>query len=165
MTNETLKLQKWALIAEIVGAFAILLTLVLLVIEVRESSRQTALNTQSLQLSAYQDLISQINEMNQLRIESGFDYETLLRTGSLSDLSAREAESLRATMVMFLRHADLAWYQYEQSMLDEDRMLSAMRPLSNMMCAPLFQDFWPDFSYNFVPGFVAYLDARLAAEC
>jgi len=73
MATETMQLHKWALIAEIVGAVAILLTLVILVIEVREGSRQTALNTQSLQLSAYQDLISQLNELNALRIDGAFD--------------------------------------------------------------------------------------------
>jgi hypothetical protein len=73
MAAETMQLHKWALIAEIVGAVAILLTLVILVIEVQEGSRQTALNTQSLQLSAHQDLISQLNELNALRIDDAFD--------------------------------------------------------------------------------------------
>ena len=56
--------------AGIASAAAVVLSLVFVALEVRESSRQTELNTQSLQVSAYQDLIAQIADVNIVMLEN-----------------------------------------------------------------------------------------------
>jgi hypothetical protein len=55
MNNE--KLQRWALISEIVGGAAVLLTLILLLLEVRQ-------NTQAIRTATYDDLVADLADFN-----------------------------------------------------------------------------------------------------
>ena len=56
------KLQEYALIAEIIGAVAIVCSLIFVGLQIRQNSRISSVN-------AYQELISQISTMNSLRIQ------------------------------------------------------------------------------------------------
>ena len=60
------KVRRYKVVAEVGSALAVVLSLVFVGLEVRGTSRQTALNTESLQVAAYQDLIAQIGQFNQL---------------------------------------------------------------------------------------------------
>jgi hypothetical protein len=161
-----MKLEKWALIAEIVGSVAIVLTLVVLILEVHEGAQQTALNTQSLRVSNYQDLIAQINELNLLQIENRFDLRSVVGATSLEDLSDEEARLVVPIMTMMFRHGDLAFYQYEQGMLTENRLESALRPLTNGLCMPLFREFWMKrFRSNFVSTYRDFVDREIRDKC
>ncbi len=55
---------------QIASAAVVVLSLVFVGLEVRESARQTEVNTQSLQVSAYQDLIAQIQLINLTLLEN-----------------------------------------------------------------------------------------------
>jgi hypothetical protein len=59
-----LNLQKWALIAEILGAVAVVASLGFVGYQLQQSNEQTALNTRALELAAYQQLIERISEFN-----------------------------------------------------------------------------------------------------
>jgi hypothetical protein len=59
-----MRLEKWALIAEIVSAFAIVLSLIFVGIQISQSSDETALNTSAIQVGAYQELVGQIMDIN-----------------------------------------------------------------------------------------------------
>ena len=74
--------------AEIASAAAVVISLIFVGLEVRESARQTELNTQSLQLSAYQDLIGQIGTINVLNIQNPKEGEPT----SWEGLSFRESD-------------------------------------------------------------------------
>ena len=63
-------IQKYQVLAEIISAVAVVVSLIFVGLEVRESAKQTALNTQSLQVSTYQDLIAQINDLNKLTLQN-----------------------------------------------------------------------------------------------
>ena len=57
-------------IGEFVGAIAVVTTLIYLTLQVRHGTEQTALNTQALELSAYQQLIGHISEFNVTTIQN-----------------------------------------------------------------------------------------------
>jgi hypothetical protein len=160
-----MKLEKYALIAEIASGIAIVLTLVILIVEVREGSQQTALNTQALRVSNYQDLIAQINELNVLQIENRFAFASISRASSWGDFSDEDARVARSMMTLVFRHGDLAYYQHEQGMLTEDRMESALRPLTNGLCSPLFREFWDDFRMNVAGNYRSFIETRIDEDC
>ncbi len=62
-------LQKYSLLAKTVSALAVIISMIFVGFEVRESAKQTALNSQSIQVNTYQDLIAQIINLNKLTLQ------------------------------------------------------------------------------------------------
>ena len=147
-------------LVEMVSAVAVVFSLVFVGLEVRGTSRQTALNTEALQVAAYQDLIGQIGGFNQLLLdpEVAMVYERLQEPdGDWSDFSVVDRRRARSVLFFLFRHADMAYYQYERGMLPAARLKSALAPLLDDT-PPLYLSFWQDVKPNFVPEFSIYLD-------
>ena len=51
MNNDRLK--KWALISEIIGGIAVVVSLVFLILEIKHNTRESKLNTQAIEISVY----------------------------------------------------------------------------------------------------------------
>ena len=124
------KLQNWALIAEIVGGIAVIMSLIFVGFEVRQTADETALNTQSIRAGAYQNLIQQISEVNVLLIEN----PELSRVRRIAidggDLDSRTDIDLFDSFArLIVRHVDMAYYQYQNGLVEEDRFLSMAGPL------------------------------------
>ena len=60
------KLQVWALAAEIIGGIAVVVSLAVVAFELNQSNAQAELNTNALEISAYQSLINSIIDQNTL---------------------------------------------------------------------------------------------------
>ncbi len=148
------------------SATVVVLSLMFVGLEVRESSRPTELNTQSLQLSTYQDLIAQIADVNMamlenpgLRLRLQQNYQS-----SWEELSLEEQSELTSIAFLFLRHGDLAFYQYEIGLLSEDRLESALGPIRGMLlCRPAFRTFWDAQRDSFHEGYQQFISERLSA--
>ena len=56
------KLKYWALVAEIVSAIAVVLSLVFLAMQIRDSTEQTVLNTEAVQSTALLQYFAQHSE-------------------------------------------------------------------------------------------------------
>jgi len=63
-----MKPTNWKETAEIVGVAAIVVSLIFVGLETRNGSVQAELNTRALEMTAYQQLIESISEMNRLSI-------------------------------------------------------------------------------------------------
>jgi hypothetical protein len=157
--------QRYRIIAEIASAVAVALTLVFVGLQLRETSRQTALNTVSIQVAAYQDLNAQISHFNELLLdpEVAVVFERMIDPewdwSRFSDVQRRQARSL---LFIRVRHADMAFYQFQRGMLSEERLNSALRPLLSDIDKPVFRAFWNEVRPHQVPSFRDYLDRRIA---
>jgi len=157
---------RYKIAAEITSAAAVVLTLLFVGLEVREATRQTALNTQSNQVAAYQDLISQITQFNQLLLDPQVAavFERMTDPdGNWAEFSAVERRQARSLLYILVRHADMAFYQFERGMLPEERLHSALRPLLSDMDKPIYRAFWEEASANQVPAFREYVEGRMKA--
>ncbi len=56
-------------VAEVVSAIAVIMSLVFVGFGVRETARQTELNTDALRVAAYQDLVAQISRFNEVLLD------------------------------------------------------------------------------------------------
>ncbi len=152
------------LLAQVASAAAVVISLVFVGLEVKETAQQTALNTVSLQVTAYQGLISQIGEWNRTTLEPGVP-ELVLRlgdpNGDWSQLSDVEALRARSLLYLLIRHADMAFYQYERGMLPEERLESALVPFMAFVSQPMGRAHWDAVKSDFVPVFRRYVDGRL----
>ena len=156
--------SRFTLVAELVSAVAVVLSLVFVGLEVRETARQTRLNTEALRLAAYQDLISQIAQINTVMLDP--DVATVYikiadPEGDWAELSPIEQNQGDRILFLLARHADMAFYQYEQGLLSTDRLESAMRPFTADLGAPIYRRFWERAKGNFVPSFRAYIDRKI----
>ena len=155
------------LLAEIASAIAVVVSLVFVGLEVRETARQTELNTEALRLAAYQDLISQISDFNMALLDPEVASVYLRASDPQSDwASMNSIERSQADRILYLlvRHADMAFYQVEQGLLSEDRLNSAVRPFTADLDSPIYRDFWERSKQHFVPSFQAYIDSQMAAR-
>ena len=154
--------EKWKSLLESVGIVAIVASLVFVGIETRNSTRQAVLNTQALEIAAYQDLMDNIAEMNAIVVQdpelAALMYKATRTTESLTDL-----EQYRYTRALFMRfrHGDMAFFQYERGAIDEARLRSALQILN--LENPNARDFWESRQQNFVESYRNYIN-RLIYE-
>jgi hypothetical protein len=152
-------------VAEIASAGAVALTLVFVGLQLRESSRQTALNTTSNQVAAYQDLNAQISHFNELLLDPSiavvFDHITD-RNWEWSRFDSIQRRQARSLLFMRVRQADMAFYQFDRGMLPEERLRSALRPILADVDTPIFKAFWAEVGPRQVPKFRDYLNQRIA---
>ena len=146
-------------ILEIVSAIAVVISLVFVGLEIRNSSMQTEQNTLTLQVAAYQDLIGRIVELNTIGIQQSTTIETLI---ALESPSEQQFAQLDAFLWILFRHGDMAYFQFENGAIDEERMLSAMTPLLGRLRYPYVSERWNEVKeMAFVPSYRHYVDDQI----
>jgi len=153
-------------LSEVFSAAAVVISLVFVGLEVRESARQTALNTRSLEVAAYQDLIGRIADMGEIafmRPDLALIWQEN-EDATADSLSPEDFERVFQIINTRLRYGDLAFYQYQLGMISEERFESAIRPLAGRLCDRLFSDMWSRMKENFIVSYRGYIDQRVG-EC
>ena len=145
-----------------IGFIAIIASLVFVGIETRNSTMQAKLTTQALEISAYQELMDNIAELNRLVVQdaevAAFLYKAYDTTEELSDF---EQFRLGRNIFLRFRHGDIAFFQFERGAIDEDRLRSSLQVLN--LGNPRVQDFWDRNQSNFVEPYRNYIN-RLMDE-
>ena len=154
-----------SLVTQGLSAVVVVLSLAFVALEVRESARQTELNTQSLQVGTYQDLVAQLGIVQAVMLE---DSSLRLRlqesySSSWEELSADQRAEFQSLGYFLLRYGDLAYYQYEIGMLTEERLDTALGPLRGLLfCRPAFRTFWEDAQSNYTEGYQSFVSGILS---
>lgn len=147
--------QQWKDTLESIGFVAIIASLIFVGIESRNSTKQAALNTQALEIAAYQELMTNIDDINMLSLQS---QETAALMSTIWDEESKEPEVFRRDRVLFLlfRHGDLAFFMYERGVIDETRLLSALAPVP--IETRIGREFWAARKESFTQGYQNYID-------
>lgn len=147
------KLQQYALIAEIVGGIAIVASLVFVGLEVRQNSNVS-------QVNAYQELVGQIALMNTLRIEDA-EFAELYWRFDHGEKPANTAEQARleAFLMMVIRHAALAWRQYDAGLITRNDLVSVLAAFRAYRNTQVGQDVWTTLAVSLDPDFVKFIEA------
>jgi hypothetical protein len=121
--------QKWKDVAEAIGFTAVIASLVFVGIETRNSTKQSELTTQALEISAYQALMSNIDDLNMLLIEN--PSMAPIMDGVWGESDGLDFELFQSNRVLYIlfRHGDLAFFMYERGAIDEARLESALGPV------------------------------------
>lgn len=155
MTREYLKD-----LLEGIGFIAIIASLVFVGIETRNSTKQAALNTQALEIAAYQELMDNIAEMNILVVQDP-EVAALMRKVYDPSQELTELEQYRFSRAAFLRfrHGDIAFFQYQRGAIDEERSRSSLKVLN--LSNPRVRAFWEHVQINFVEAYRSYINQLL----
>ena len=148
-------------LAEATGFIAIIASLVFVGIESRNSTKQSMLNTQALEITAYQALMSNINDVNALSLESPIAAEAMAKIWSDEAFDAEQFQLERVLYILF-RHGDLAFYMYERGAIDEERLRSAIAPVP--INSEVGRDFWERQKGSFTQNYRKYLDDQILAD-
>ena len=151
--------QQWKDLLEGIGLLAIVASLVFVGIETRNSTKQSELNTQALEIAAYQALMNNIDDMNKLSLESPLAAPVLMELWDDESEDVQEFQKARALYLLF-RHGDLAFFMYERGAIDEDRLLSALAPLP--ISTKDGREFWEAKKGSFTKNYRNYVDWLIA---
>ena len=143
---------------EIVSVVAVVLSLVFVGFEIRNSSEQVAQNTDTMQISAYQDLIGRIVEINAIGIEEGETIESLV---AIENPTFEETEKLHSYLWILFRHGDMAYFQYERGAIDKERLRSVNAPLRARLQYPKVVARWDEVEQAFVPQYRGYVRKQI----
>jgi hypothetical protein len=150
---------QWKDAIEGVGVIAIIASLVFVGIETRNSTRQSALTTQALEITAYQELMTNIEELNILSLQSDPTAAVMRRLWEPGE-DLEEFRQERALYLLF-RHGDMAYFLYERGAINEERLRSAIAPIN--ISNELIRGFWDARKSNFAIGYQKYMDDLLLA--
>ena len=152
--------QQWKDLIEAVGFVAVIASLVFVGVETRNSAQQSELTARALEISAYRELMANIDDLNMVLLENPATANVLSDIWSLESASPETFQAERALFILF-RHGDLAYFMYERGAINEDRLRSALRPV------PIYsergREFWEAQKHNFTKGYRSYID-RLIDE-
>lgn len=152
MTREHLKD-----LLEGIGFVAIIASLVFVGIETRNSTKQAVLNTQALEIAAYQELMDNIAQMNEHVIQDPEVAAFMYKVYSSSE-ELNEVEQFRFSRAAFIRfrHGDMAFFQYQRGVIDEGRLRSSLKILN--LANPRMKSFWDKNQSIFVDAYRDYIN-------
>ena len=152
MTREQFK--DWL---EGIGFAAIIASLVFVGIETRNSTQQAILTTQTLEITAYQDLMDNISDLNSVAEENPEMAALLLKAFATTDqLSDLEQFRIDRNLFRRFRHGDMAYFQFERGIIDETRLRSTLQVLR--LSNPRVREFWERSQLYFVGSYRNYVN-------
>ena len=158
------KLQEYALIAEIISAIAIVLSLIFVGLQVKQGSEQTAANTEAIRSQVQQSLMKADQDL----LLFSASHPRTLKVDSLTEDNEENAELRAQRGLMFvamLRTREYYWRQYRQGLLDEDTCVSYVNAMcQNIVDSKFLTSLWAALSAssrNFPQDFIDELNARI----
>ena len=150
-----MKLEKWALIAEIVGGLAIVVTLTILIVELRG-------NTDAIRSQTAQATFSLSFQASTFMSEAETVAYGKLEQGGLSTLNETEyALASHVARAIFTTY-DNHYYQYLQGNLDEEIHLAYQRRLLIVLSGPGKREWWNENRNLYTEAFQRYVTGLLA---
>ena len=133
-------------------------------LQIRQTSSETALNTVAVQVNAYQSLASDVMVLTSLAASNSQLSELVSRIYAGGEFrNAAEQFQFDQYLSAILEHGDMAYYQYQKGIIDEDRLVNIIGIVMFPLRTPYVRRRWDELLRVRVdPSFAAYLEARLA---
>lgn len=147
-----MNLQDFAALAEVANALAVIVTLIVLVVSIRQ-------NTQAQRVLAVESLASAITAINLPGMESPVLGEALAKTTRDWNAASREQRIVAHFFLFsYFKLLETAWYQRRANALDETQWAGWETMLLIYYHSPGLQRvWWPRRRSGFSPEFQAYL--------
>ena len=145
-----MKLEKWALCAEIVSAIAIVLSLIFVGMQVRLGTEQTAANSRALEATVRESMLNADLSI----LQASIPYRNMQQFNPPANEEEANQQSMFAYMLQ--RTRENYWKQHANGMLDEESYLSYRETfLQFLINSDYHPKLWKENRNYFVPGFVA----------
>ena len=140
-----------------IGFVAIIASLIFVGFETRNSTRQAALTARAMEISAYQELMDNIAELNMHAVQDA-EVATFLHKAFRTSEELSDVEQYRLYRNLFtrFRHGDMAYFQFEQGAISEAQLLSVLGVL--ILNNPRVLVFWEKNQSFFVEPYRDYIN-------
>ena len=142
-------------IGEIVGAIAVLTSLLYLAVQIRQ-------NTASMKSSTFQNAVTSISEVS-LGIGTDEDTAGITYTAFTQGISAlTDAQRFRFGLLMtgLFRNYENFWFHYENGVMEEHMWQGVRNAMLGYLEHPSVKIWWGERSSIFSPKFVAYIESQ-----
>jgi len=157
---ENLKLQKWALTAEIIGGLAVVISIGFVAFELNQNTDEAALNTRVLEIAAFENLTQSIIDINNLVItNSGLsDLINKYSQSKVEDVPVEDRLRLRLLYTNIFRHGSMAYFQYERGAINREQLDSLLSNVQGFAGNSLFAlKRLDEMANNFGVEYIEYL--------
>jgi hypothetical protein len=157
------KLQEYALMAEIISAVAIVISLVFVGLQIQQTSEETALNTAAIKADSYQALVGQVLTLNSDVYNNPQLAELVSRISNGGEFGSVAEELQYSQYITFmLEHGDMAYYQFKIGNIEQARLENTLGILSQFARTPYFHQNWePLFKQRINPEFASYIEENM----
>ena len=138
-------------IGEIVGASAVVISLVYLAFQIRTQNRESRASSVHQVIDGYRSSIGVLHEpeMADIWVQAMSDFDSL-------------TESQRLRLVVYLtgaiRSFEDAYFQWREGRLEDEIWLGLIAPLVDVKSTSAFDRFWELRRHHFRPAFADYVD-------
>jgi len=152
-----LKLERTALIAEIIGSAAIVITLIVLIFQIRG-------NTEEMRAATLADLAARTQEIPLAAVMNPQWAGLLARMQAGEELTSSEQMQHFLYLVVVLKLAEEAYIAYDDGRLDDETWLTRAALALNTFDSENNRERWAYIRTleTFVPRFVSWFDAALS---
>jgi len=140
---------KCSAVAEIVGAIAIVITLLYLATQTKQNTAAIAASVRQEMFANDQATLSKEMEFRSCQVEASNTWSS--------------PECLEVSFLIFLRSRENNWLQYRDGVIDEDTYESYNKVLGRALSDPSSDELWPRLSRDLSQAFVEYAN-QLRAE-
>ena len=158
-----LKLSDWASIAEILAGFAVVVSLIVVALELNQNTEQARLETTALQNATYQNLVTNVIDLNTLIVQDAEFAEIVNRAETdPSSLSQTDVRRVASYSISIFRHGDMAYFLYTQGTIDRERLDSILSMVVSRIdgSVPSSSRIWDEFKEAGIlnPAYVAHVE-------
>lgn len=152
------RLQEYALIAEVLGGVAVIVTLIFLVIETRANTQAIQAQTRDSMSKNLMDWYADIyGDEYTADVFSKGRFGGVSEAGDISDQSA-----FRFIVFANFRMWENEYYQYRKGLFEEDEFGARSAQWPGISQLPGYQELWESTKTAYSPEFVEYLDSRIS---
>ena len=144
--------ENGAAIAQVVSAIAVLVTLVYLAIQAKQTNNALLAASRQGTMAAEVELLS--------ASFSSVDVASLI-VKAPAELTPGEDFAVGAWCAAFVRVREFAWFQYKAGILDESAWRSYVGPTKRLLGLPSLVKWWAQFMQEVDPEFRAYIDSEI----
>ena len=153
------KLSDWASIAEIIGAVAIVISLVFVGLEIRNGAQQTEQNTDAIRASAIQDVSRWSFDAAMILVENE-DLRSARSALCAGTATPEQSAQIDVFYGGLLRLQANRYYQSRVGFIDADTLLG-LGGKGLAYRVPFFRDIWERRKIEFDSGFVEFVEREL----
>ncbi len=145
-------------IGEVVGAFAVVCSLIYLGYQLRQ-------NTRTAEVTAYQEMVRRIAELRQVMLGSPELAQALNKAMREEEMSNDEKRRYEVYLHCMLMNADAAFFQHQKGILPWERLIALTQPLvRHFGYTRRAHLVWSNRQDEYIPDFRQFLEKQLSKK-
>jgi hypothetical protein len=157
-------LEGWAAIAEIIGAIAVVITLIYLAVQIRHSKESLDANTKAIRGQAISDITRNVHDQMQM-LSQGHDVASAFQKfATEEELDSRDAFLIDTILTAVFVARQNEFFQWRQGLLDDDVFQSLHHVIHTCLGPENGKHWWENEGKRmFTPAFVDFVENLLAS--